>query len=114
MTCTIGDNVVEFTKKQEWLDHLAAHKEGTIQPPKPPKEEPEETAAPQEASLKPIVLKYKYEGQCDKCGKEIDTIQIEFLKNIESMMVAYCSNCKIQFVNQSVIPIQAQNTKKSA
>lgn len=57
----------------------------------------------------PIVLEYKYKGQCDVCGVRVDTLKVE----IDGMpvMVAYCGNCRKQKSQQKVIPIDEQYEK---
>ena len=54
----------------------------------------------------PIVLKYKYEGTCETCKAPLDTIEV--IAGETLMVVAYCSSCKKQYLQESVLPMSQQ------
>lgn len=58
-------------------------------------------------SIKPIELEYKFSGDCSDCKNPIDTIIVGITLS-QQTAVAYCSHCKKQFKQVSVIPITQQ------
>jgi hypothetical protein len=58
----------------------------------------------------PIVLEYKYKGDCESCGRAVDTITVEGKE--KDTQIAYCSACKKQYNQVEVVPIAKQSKKK--
>lgn len=52
---------------------------------------------------RPIVLRYKYEGQCTSCGAEVTTLDVVLDKNM--VVVAYCIPCNQKLKEKQVTPI---------
>jgi hypothetical protein len=65
-----------------------------------------EQSAEHKAERKPLVLRYKWDGECDQCGGEVDTIEIPI--EDRNSCVAYCPACKRQLQQVPVIPIDTQ------
>lgn len=108
--CT-GEEEVSFPTLKQLVEHKKEIHEGK----RPAELAPESVQSPTRASNgekgsevppKPIVLKYKYEGACAICGRELDTIQVEM--DERNIMIAYCSVDKKQWVQREVIPLQNQ------
>ena len=97
--CSTGENLVEFNTVKELSDHIkGGHKSG-----KKPAVEP---VVIKQEPAKPIELRYKFEGQCPKCNKEIDTITVDLGES--EQQIAYCTNCRLQHKQIRVIPISKQ------
>lgn len=114
--CTTEEQEVAFDTVKNLFGHQkSGHRIflGLIKPKQdaPAKTTPSATEKPASQTApvvqtKPIVLKYKFEGECQKCNKEVETIEV---KGVEiNAMVAYCSNCKSQFTQVNVIPLEKQ------
>ena len=58
----------------------------------------------------PIVLKYKFEGQCATCKRPVETIEVEVGEY--NVVTPYCINCKKQEKQIKVIPISKQFVKE--
>lgn len=116
--CTTTDNEIGFSSVKALFEHKkSGHKnfEGLVKKepktaPESPKKPVKEVEAPPPPPKKPLVLKYKYEGQCDN-GHEVDTILIPV--GDKQMAVAYCPICKEQIKEQTVTPIGNERTKRS-
>jgi len=95
---------LEFPSVKELSEHLkSGHKLGR---PKPKSVAPKTDKGGKVAvAPKPIVLKYKYEGKCPTCQREVDTIKVEMSKD-EHVMIAFCNFCKIQPKQTKVKPIK--------
>lgn len=55
----------------------------------------------------PLILKYRYEGKCERCGSDIKTIEV-VLSDENHVIVAYCIKEDKQILQQKVIPITKQ------
>lgn len=71
-------------------EQIEEEKKVVVVPPPPPKPSKPE----------PIRLKYKYEGQCPKCGGQVETLEID-LEN-KYIVSAYCMACKYQIAHRPV------------
>ena len=114
--CSTDEDLLKFTSRTEWLDHMDNHKKGGLQKVggdnKPDVEpEPEVTESPAPQKLEPISLQYKFEGQCESCGRAVDTVDIAVEEKL--FMMAYCSPCKKRCAFVPVIPIDKQKFEKT-
>ena len=57
----------------------------------------------------PIVLEYRYKGQCPTCLHEVQTIMMDI--EDYSFAVCYCSFCNKKLLQTKVIPISSQGQK---
>lgn len=104
---------VEFPTVRELNEHI---KNGHPLPPKAEEAPPQSTPQVQQVApvtqevpkpkKKEVILVYKYIGSCESCSTELDTIGVKVGSN--HVMVAYCPNCKIQYNETVVIPIDQQ------
>lgn len=115
-----GGNVVEFDSRADWLAHTKSHKEGTVTRAPRAVETPEELpvalppSPPAEVPRKPIVLEYKYNGECELCGSPVDTLHVDL--DGAHVAIAYCPKDRLQITQRKVIPLDEQfkdNGKKS-
>lgn len=117
--CTTDDNAVSFSSLAELSAHNKKVHEGkplSINPkevvdrskPDPPPT-PEFVPRP-EPKREKIVLEYKYKGDCESCGRVVDTITVEGKE--KDVQIAYCSACKKQYNQAEVIPIAKQAKMK--
>ncbi len=67
-----------------------------VKSPEPPKVPPPE----------PIVLEYRYKGQCSMCRHDVKTVMLDV--DDYSFAVSYCSNCDKKLLQTKVIPISSQ------
>ena len=67
----------------------------------------------QKPALKPIILHYKYEGNCTLCGREVDTIEINLPDSYRNALISYCSICKKQLTQELVIPLSQQDSESN-
>ena len=113
--CTNDDVRVEFPNVRELRDHeLGGHVSRPITtltqvaPKKQPANEPQATpVTPPAVDRKPIGLVYRYEGSCETCSGDLDTIGVD--TGTKKIMIAYCSPCKKQYTQQEVIAIDQQD-----
>lgn len=118
--CTTSEKELVFATVKELVEHQrSGHriipkivetplKNETEKPPEVPKtvDKKEDGLVDQpKKEVKPIILKYKYEGTHD-CGNGLDTIEVSVGE--KAHMVAYCPVCKVQITSQEVIPIEKQ------
>jgi len=66
---------------------------------------PASIAAP-ETPIEPIVLEYKFSGQCSLCKQPVETLIIDTEKNWWA--VAWCVQCKKKRMEQRVKPLQRE------
>lgn len=104
---------LEFDSNQELIDHrctgspLTAKKKVKLPPEleeaiRAKKELGFTPAEPVKKEPKPLVLFYRYEGDCPTCFKGVDTIELENGKKSKVSMVAWCNTCKKQLKVQEV------------
>lgn len=117
--CSNEDGELQFDSVRELFEH---EKSGhTIMPKMKEETKPQtKTETPPVAAVvpnkipeipkRPIGLFYKYEGACEDCGREVDTIEVGLGAHL--MMIAYCPNCKKQYSQTKVLPIKSQFEEK--
>lgn len=111
MQCTTEENEVSFPTVKEFIEHK---KSGHTIMPKVETAKPIEVAesvntppqTPAQLKKEPIILVYKFLGNCDICNNPVDTIKVELGE--KDMMIAYCAADKKQWTSQKVIPIIQQ------
>ncbi len=112
MECTSEDEEVAFPSMVELVAHRRnGHKPLPAKLDSAPQQLPHLEVAPTppaEIAKKsiPIRLVYKYEGTCEECSGELDTIGAKVGEKV--VMIAYCPACKKQHTLQEVIPIGNQ------
>lgn len=112
--CSKEQEVVEFSTVKELMEHNKKyHSVTSPATPQSTKDKKVDTPTSQPKPLpkKVIVLEYKYSGDCEVCGREIDTIRVSLIEF--DMMIAYCPNCKKQFKETKVVPIEKQFKTKT-
>jgi len=92
------DGPMEFKDFEAYSEHNKSVHSGTDVAPveqkpvtAPVVEEVKPEAPPKEPL--PLELKYKYDGACHKCGKEVDTIVLDMDKKTRCWVIAWCSGC---------------------
>jgi|SRR3990167_9687630 len=90
---------IQFKSMKELGTHS---KKAHLQPPEAKVEEAKETPAWDETPKKPVKLVYRFEGNCEVCGREPDTIIIA----AHSMAIAWCPNCKDQLAEKEITPLK--------
>lgn len=122
--CSTEDRVVEFPSLALLDEHVKAghpipqgingpapwtsdlQKMKTNPPPAPTLPDKAEPVIEKNREPLPIELRYTYHGECPKCFRPIETIEIPVAER--SIAVAYCSPCRTQYEKKSLIPIIEQ------
>lgn len=101
--CTTRDRVIEFPT----LAALAEHTKGghKLPPEKRKKESSDFMQRVDPPVKKEIKLVYKYEGNCDKCGKEVETLTFNIGKEKSFWAVAFCTTCRAKLAERKVVPL---------
>ena len=113
VTCSNAERGdVDFPTVRELNEHmknghpLPVSKEEAPQVIAQPSPQKPEASKPAVVIKKEIVLLYKYDGICTSCDRELDTIKLEMADH--HIMIAYCPNCRVQYKQKKVIPIEKQ------
>lgn len=96
----------EFEGHAEYKQHKVNHQLGVgdEQPTAPEQEKPKkEVPKIQEDERKPIVLTYLYTGQCEKCGRHVDTLEMDV--GTDHFALAYCVPCKEKKTQRKVLKL---------
>lgn len=115
MVCTKCSSSPTFNGMKELQEHIrSVHTLGQAQRPVPPirAESPPpivEVAPPvveEPPKREPVVLEYKYKGECPTCGTQVTTLDVVLVD--KKVMIAYCIPCNVKVTEQVVIPIEEQ------
>jgi formamidopyrimidine-DNA glycosylase len=110
--CTTDEKIIDFKDKKEYSAHMKNHaskmsgikvKKVYKKKAKPPIKERQKAPVDPKTQTQPIVLVYKYEGQCTSCGVPIETIDLDMKTTY--YVLAWCSNCKKKLRQRKVIKL---------
>ena len=102
----------EFKSSDEYMQHYKNQHSGKelIKPgvevkkeSSKPKEEVQDVVKEISGASKGITLTYKYVGDCNSCGKEVDTLDMDVGK--EHFVVAWCNACKKKLAERKVVKL---------
>lgn len=71
---------------------------------------PVHSSGTQQQEVKPLELKYKWEGDCPKCNGEITTLEVPIEDNL--IAIAYCIRDRKQVEYKKVIPLNKYDIAK--
>jgi hypothetical protein len=85
-----------FNTKEGLIAHLKSHGIGTpVKQAEPIEIKPVQTQKPRE-----IKLTYVYAGQCDACGQQVTTVELDVIK--KHYCIAMCTRCNKQLATKEV------------
>lgn len=98
--CTTSNIIVEFPTLKELDAHI---KGGHMNLPEIIEKAQKKEDLPK-PELKPIVLNYKFTGNCPECNSEVETIMINLGEKL--VACAVCPFCKVQRMTKEVVSLE--------
>lgn len=114
---------LEFETEEKWKEHMvkfhpvSVAKNPSAKPKKNTRKESKVDVPSQAPAAvvekEPIKLTYKYVGNCEFCGGEIETIELDVgVRTKEHVCLAWCNNCKKKLSQRKVAKLSDESKKK--